>query len=47
MANVMLDILEVFTSERVLMYPHSKSPFLQVTLNFELKELNVSTRHIN
>ena len=37
MASVMLEILDGFSSERVLMYRHSKSTLLQVTLNFELK----------
>ena len=40
MANVKLEILEIFSSEWVLMYLRSKSPFLQVTLNFELKYIN-------
>ena len=37
MANLMLEILDVFSSVLVLMYRHSKSAFLQVTLNFELE----------
>ena len=36
MANVMLEIIDRFSLVRVLMYPHSKSAFLQVTLNCEL-----------
>ena len=37
MANAMLEILGGFSSERIQMYRYSKFPFLQVTLNFELK----------
>ena len=29
------------------MYRHSKSVFLQVTLNFELEYMNISSRHSN
>ena len=36
MANVMLEILDGFSSAGVLMYRYLKSAFLQVTLNFEL-----------
>ena len=27
------------------MYQHSKSPFLQMTLNFELESVDISSRH--
>ena len=37
MANVMLANLDDFSLEWVLMYRYSKSSFLQVTLNFEMK----------
>ena len=37
MANVKLEILNRFSSDSVLIYQHSKSTFLQVTLNFELE----------
>ena len=37
MANVMLEILDGFSSVRVLMYRHSKSTIMQVTENFELE----------
>ena len=36
-ANAMLEILDGFYLEWVLMYRHSKTVFLQVTLNFELE----------
>ena len=35
MVHVMLEILDVFSSVWVPMYRHSKSAYLQVTLNFE------------
>ena len=35
--NVKLQILDGFSSEWMLLYLHSKSPFLQVTFNFEFK----------
>ena len=47
MANVMLEILDGFSSVRVLMYRHSKSTFLQVTVNFELELTNISSRYSN
>ena len=47
MAKVMLEILDDFSSKWVLMYWHSKSPVLQVTVNFELKLMNISSSHSN
>ena len=35
--NIMLKILDGFSSEEILMYRYLKSAFLQVTLNFEFK----------
>ena len=47
MANLILEILSVFflifMSSNVLMYRHSKSAFLQITLNFELELMNISS----
>ena len=37
MATEMLDILDGFSSVRVLIYRHLKLAFLRMTLNFELE----------
>ena len=47
MVNVMLEDLDGFSLLRVPMNRHSKSVFLQVTLNFELELMNISSRHSN
>ena len=38
----MLEIWDVFSSVWVMMYRHSKSACLQVTLDFELEYMNIS-----
>ena len=43
----MLQILDGVSSIWILMYRYSKFSFLQVTLNFELNEMNISRRHSN
>ena len=37
----------LFSTVWVLMYQHWKSALLQVTLDFELEQINISSRHFN
>ena len=41
----MFEILDGFSSVWVLIYRHSKSSFVQVTLNFKLEITNICSKH--
>ena len=47
MATEMVQVLDDFFSKWVLIHRHSKSSFLQVTLNFDLKWMKIISRHFN
>ena len=47
MVDVMLKLLDGFSLVWVLIYWHSKFAFLQVTLNFESEETNITSGHSN